>query len=219
MNRKNNRIKAQLADILLKEFNDPITWVREMTVNNTEPFMEEPLRSEICKLVRSRLDATKVIKLRLPLMSVRSKQPQNDPGIHVDLKLNGPVFEVKWKLAPNFGIHDWKMMRSCFQRLAEYERVFERIQDYIDVNYKQGDYSENLGKISKKKSSSTQLTLNQDGLVAEIKEIWSKYKEIPTQKEFALTVKDLPYSGILFGLRSGKIHTVEQGVYKTRTFC
>lgn len=35
-------------------------------------------------------------------------------------------------------------------------------------------------------------------------EIYEKNKHIESQKEFALQVKDLPYSGLLFGMRQGK---------------
>jgi hypothetical protein len=54
----------------------------------------------------------------------------------------------------------------------------------------------------------------------EIESNWHKYREIAVQKEFALTIKDLPYQSILFALRSGKIQAVkdclgDEPVHKT----
>ena len=49
-------------------------------------------------------------------------------------------------------------------------------------------------------------------LAYEIEAIYWLHKDEPSRKEFALRVKDLPYSGVLFALRDGEIQTAEAGL-------
>lgn len=54
-----------------------------------------------------------------------------------------------------------------------------------------------------------------DNLVKEIQETYEKYKNIPVQKDFALAIKHLPYSGILFALRGGKVTSIKEALINT----
>ncbi|MEM6597823.1 MAG: T4 RnlA family RNA ligase [Cyanobacteria bacterium P01_C01_bin.69] len=45
-------------------------------------------------------------------------------------------------------------------------------------------------------------------LVSFVEQEYDKYKDIETQKDFAMSVKDFPYSGALFALRAGKVSSV-----------
>jgi len=45
--------------------------------------------------------------------------------------------------------------------------------------------------------------------LSEVKEVYNQHKDIPDQKEFAMRVKDLPYSGALFAVRRGKCESIE----------
>ncbi|MEL6492858.1 MAG: T4 RnlA family RNA ligase [Cyanobacteria bacterium J06621_3] len=49
---------------------------------------------------------------------------------------------------------------------------------------------------------------NYNTLVSMLEREYEKYKDIKGQKDFAMTVKDFPYSGVLFSLRSGKASSV-----------
>ena len=53
-----------------------------------------------------------------------------------------------------------------------------------------------------------------NALVSEIEEAYAKYRSIEGQKDFALQVKDLPYSGVLFSLRAGKATSVKESLSK-----
>lgn len=46
-------------------------------------------------------------------------------------------------------------------------------------------------------------------LLSKIEESWMKHKDIPEQKEFALTVREYPYSGFLFTARQGYLNFTE----------
>ena len=46
-------------------------------------------------------------------------------------------------------------------------------------------------------------------LVKKIEATYEKHKNIESQKDFAMTIKSLPYSGALFSLRSGKATSVK----------
>jgi RNA ligase len=50
-------------------------------------------------------------------------------------------------------------------------------------------------------------------IIKEVEAEYSKIKDIPDQKEFAMTIKDSPYKGIYFSLRSNKTTLIE-GVQK-----
>jgi len=52
-------------------------------------------------------------------------------------------------------------------------------------------------------------------LKTEIEKAYEQYKYIENQKEFALAVKHLPFSGLLFGLRANKISSVAEGLKTT----
>jgi ABC-type Zn uptake system ZnuABC Zn-binding protein ZnuA len=54
-----------------------------------------------------------------------------------------------------------------------------------------------------------------DALVEEIETQYQHYQAIPVQKDFALAVKHLPYSGILFNLRGGKTTSVRESLAQT----
>lgn len=55
-------------------------------------------------------------------------------------------------------------------------------------------------------------------LVSEAETSYSQAKAAPTQKEFALMVKDKPFSSIMFALRAGKISSVRQWLAEERNF-
>lgn len=48
--------------------------------------------------------------------------------------------------------------------------------------------------------------------ITEVEETYHQYQQIEVQKDFALAIKHLPYSGILFSLRSGKINSVREAL-------
>ncbi len=54
-----------------------------------------------------------------------------------------------------------------------------------------------------------------EDLVSKIDADYNQYKAIGIQKEFALAIKHLPYSGILFSLRGGKIKTIKEALANT----
>ncbi|MEM9153330.1 MAG: hypothetical protein AAGB19_23145 [Cyanobacteria bacterium P01_F01_bin.3] len=53
-----------------------------------------------------------------------------------------------------------------------------------------------------------EITEKYSKLVAMLEREYDKYKDIEVQKDFAMAVKDFPYSGVLFSLRSGKASSV-----------
>ena len=54
-----------------------------------------------------------------------------------------------------------------------------------------------------------------DALVKDIETDYFQYKDISVQKDFALAIKHLPYSGILFALRKGQIDSIRQSLQGT----
>lgn len=60
-----------------------------------------------------------------------------------------------------------------------------------------------------------QIETKYNDLAEKIATEYQHYQQIPIQKDFALAVKHLPYSGILFALRAGKSHSVKEHLKKT----
>lgn len=60
-----------------------------------------------------------------------------------------------------------------------------------------------------------EMNFKYEKLVAEIQATYDQYKSIPMQKDFALAVKHLPYSGILFALRRDKSLSIKEALAKT----
>jgi hypothetical protein len=55
-------------------------------------------------------------------------------------------------------------------------------------------------------------------LITEIEDCYQKYKDIKEQKDFAMQIKNLPYSGILFALRAGKTNSIKESLLNTSIF-
>ena len=63
-----------------------------------------------------------------------------------------------------------------------------------------------------------QIEAKYNALVKVIEEQYEQHKDIAEQKDFALVVKHLPYSGILFNLRKGKSQSVKESLAKTSIY-
>jgi len=57
-----------------------------------------------------------------------------------------------------------------------------------------------------------EIKCNYERLVGRIEGFYDATKHIEDKKEFALLVKDQKFSGVLFGLRHGKINSIRQGI-------
>ena len=60
-----------------------------------------------------------------------------------------------------------------------------------------------------------QIKAKYNSLIAEIETQYQQYQNIAIQKDFAIAVKHLTYSGILFSLRSGKSSSVKESLAET----
>lgn len=60
-----------------------------------------------------------------------------------------------------------------------------------------------------------QLKEQYENLVTEITNTYQEYKDISVQKDFALAIKHLPYSGIFFALRAKKVSSVKEALKQT----
>lgn len=49
-----------------------------------------------------------------------------------------------------------------------------------------------------------------NSLVSQIQRAWEDNRHIQVQKDFALTIKDIPFSGALFMMRAGKVNSVRE---------
>lgn len=67
-----------------------------------------------------------------------------------------------------------------------------------------GEESEVLVYFPEYTQETTELVQNRENLFDNINKLWEDTKNIETQKDFALKVKDYPYSAIMFELRKGK---------------
>lgn len=57
-----------------------------------------------------------------------------------------------------------------------------------------------------------EVQISMDDFEREVFRVYEAYKAIPIQKDFALAVAPYPWSGVLFGLRSGKIKSIKEWI-------
>lgn len=62
-----------------------------------------------------------------------------------------------------------------------------------------------------------QLKTKYENLIQEIETKYQQHKDIDSDKEFALSIKHLHYSNILFSLRRGKVFSVRESLAQTST--
>lgn len=74
---------------------------------------------------------------------------------------------------------------------------------FVDI-VRNGESSEVLSAFPEFGDKFTEIQTAYDALMVSITEAYDKHKDAVTQKDFALLVKDLPFSGALFMLRNGK---------------
>ncbi len=60
-----------------------------------------------------------------------------------------------------------------------------------------------------------QIQSKYETLVKEIENVYLQHQDIANQKDFALTIKHLPYAGTLFALRAGKVSSVKESLKNT----
>ncbi|BAQ64276.1 phage protein [Geminocystis sp. NIES-3709] len=97
----------------------------------------------------------------------------------------------------------WAHFRSSFSTRKMLEIIVNNEGDEFLAYYPEWTkmYQETMKKYNK--------------LIDEIDIIYKKYQSISIQKDFALVVKNLPYSGILFALRSGKSNSIKEALANT----
>jgi RNA ligase len=59
------------------------------------------------------------------------------------------------------------------------------------------------------------IKIRYQNLITEIEFSYQQHRDISEQKEFAIKVKNLPYSGILFALRAGKTNSIKESLANT----
>lgn len=78
-----------------------------------------------------------------------------------------------------------------------------------------GETSEILAYFPDMKKTVEDINYRLDCLEFAIKTAYDQNKHLESQKDYALKVKDLPYSGILFGLRKGQITSIRGALAET----
>jgi len=75
-----------------------------------------------------------------------------------------------------------------------------------------GEYDEVLNAFPEWRGEFDRIQAGYNRVRWDLEERYNTFKGIQSQKDFAFAVKDTPGSGVLFGLRSGKIKTVLEGL-------
>lgn len=112
---------------------------------------------------------------------------------------------------------------------AQFNRIKIKSPNYVAISHVRGGFSsrkileivvtnegeEFLNYYPEWQKLYQQIEAKYNELVQRIEEEYRQYQNLPTQKEFALAIKHLPYSGTLFTLRSGKANSVRESLAKT----
>lgn len=161
-----------------------------------------------------------------------------------NLQEDNPVIwgnKYNWKTVKTYPFNDLATVLQITKTLDPLEREgyivcdnnFNRIKikniDYVQLSYVKSttttrkileivvnnEGEEFLNYFPEYLSLYNQLKEQYESLVTEITTTYQKYKDISVQKDFALAIKHLPYSGIFFALRAGKISSVRECLKNT----
>ena len=75
-----------------------------------------------------------------------------------------------------------------------------------------GEHSEVVANFPEWKEEFDRQSRGYDSLISSIESVFQSHKDIENQKDFALKVKDFPFSGTLFSLRKGKTHSIKESL-------
>ena len=109
---------------------------------------------------------------------------------------------------------------------ADFNRIKIKSLEYVRLSYAkssitirkiletivENETSEFLSYFPEYMAISDRIQARYDALVNEISQTYEQYASLETQKEFALAVKHLPYSGSLFQLRGGRVNSVRESL-------
>jgi RNA ligase len=148
-----------------------------------------------------------------------------------------------WKLVKSYSLTNWQEVINASSHLDPMEsegyivcdRNFHRVKvkspQYVAISHLREGFSsrrmleivvtnegeEFLSYFPEWTDLYNQIKARYQALITEIEETYQQYEHIELQKDFALAIKHLPYSGILFSLRGKKINHVKEGLKNTTT--
>lgn len=98
----------------------------------------------------------------------------------------------------NLDYDKWHYMRSTMT-----------VKSFVDI-VRTGETSEGIAGFPEFKPQLEEISKRYEELISKVEFDYNKYKDIVVQKDFALVVKGLPYSGALFNLRAKKINSIRE---------
>lgn len=143
-----------------------------------------------------------------------------------------------WELVASYPLTSWKEVIEAAQHLdpmdsegyiicdANFNRVKVKSPQYVAISHLREGFStrrmieivltnegeEFLAYFPEWTELYQKVKENYQRLVEEIEEVYRQHEHIAVQKDFALAIKHLPYSGILFSLRAGRVAGVKEAL-------
>lgn len=147
-----------------------------------------------------------------------------------------------WQLVPSYPLTSWTEVIKAVENLdpmnsegyivcdASFQRIKVKSPQYVAISHLRESFStRRMIEIVLKNEGEEFLSYFPEwsevfqrikerylSVVQEIEEVYQQYQSIELQKDFALAIKDLPYSGILFSLRAKKAASVREA-FRTMT--
>lgn len=143
-----------------------------------------------------------------------------------------------WQLAPSYPLTSWKEVIAAAECLdpmasegyiicdANFNRVKVKSPQYVAISHLREGFStrrmieiilanegeEFLSYFPEWTEIYQQIKERYQALISEIEEVYQQHQSIETQKDFALAIKHLPYSGVLFSLRAGRVASIPESL-------
>jgi RNA ligase len=143
-----------------------------------------------------------------------------------------------WQAVKTYSFHSWEELLEASRTLkpevgegyivcdATFQRVKIKSPQYVALHQLKDSLSpkrvlevvlanegeEVLAYFPELREPFTQIRERVDALLQTIEKAYEANKAAPDQKTFALSVKDLPYSGVLFNLRANRVKTASEGL-------
>lgn len=148
------------------------------------------------------------------------------------------IFNHNFKLVQSFSLNSWQSILATLKTLegqhnegfvvcdGNFNRVKVKHPTYVALSHlREGLSKRRLLEIIKNNEGDEFITYFPElrdfynelkekytNLINSIETSWNQYKHIENQKDFALSVKDLQYKGILFNLKKGRVTSAKEGL-------
>lgn len=149
MSKRNRRIREQILDFLITNFNFKNNWSKEIDMDHSTYY--HYLNKEDKKILRNHLKNKLIngehINLRYSLVhNFNNRLAKNLPALNVKIKIENSL-KCECSIANKFGKHDFKDLHWIASEMLELEHLFRSLETLIHLNKRSGQYTKKFTNV------------------------------------------------------------------------